>query len=109
MITKRFYSHSTIVLLLFLLFISNGCNQNRIIEEEKFIEVYTDIIIASDTASEAINSKDQVLKKVLSKYGISLEDYKRTIQYYNQESQQWEKFFTKAAAYLEKKRKNSPK
>ncbi len=109
MITKHFYYPTIGLLIACTLLVSNGCNQSTIIEEEKFIEVYTDMIIASDTVSEAINPKDEVLKKVLNKYGITLEDYKRTIQYYNQESQRWEKFFTKAIAYLEQKRKDSTK
>jgi hypothetical protein len=92
-----------------ILFLSFGCNQNKIIEEEKFIKIYTDIIIANDTTSGISQLKDAVIKKVLSKYSVSLDDYKATIQYYNQDSERWEKFFAKALANLEEKRKVSVK
>jgi len=109
MITKHFYYIPIGILIACTLFVTNGCNQSKIIEEEKFIEVYTDMIIASDTTSEAINPKDEILKKILRKHNITFDDYKEAIQYYNQESQRWEKFFTKAIAYLEQKRKDSTK
>ena len=92
-----------------MLFLSFGCDRNKIIEEEKFIKIYTDIIIASDTTSGASQLKDAVISKVLSRHNVTLDEYKSTIQYYNQDSEKWEKFFAKAIANLEEKRKNSVK
>jgi hypothetical protein len=102
--------HSTyfkIFILAFLLFLLSSCNTNKIIEEEKFIEIYTDIIIAKDTVSETTKSKDAVIKGVLAKYNVTLYDYKTTVEYYNEDSERWEKFFSQAITYLEKKRKDS--
>jgi hypothetical protein len=82
-----------------------GCDQNKIIEEEKFVKIYTDIIIAEDTTSASSKSKDDIIKAVLSRHNETIDDYKTTIQYYNQNSERWEKFFTKAIAYLEAKRR----
>lgn len=94
------------VLILTLALIA-GCNQDRIIDEEKFIVIYSDFIIAKDTTSSQAQSTDAILKKILAKNKIELTDYKATIQYYNQDSQRWESFFSKTIAYLEKKRKSS--
>ena len=102
-------SYSIISFFVFILFLSFGCNQNKIIEEEKFIKIYTDLIIEKDTTSETSQLKDTVIKKVLSKHNVSLDDYKATVQYYNQDSERWEKFFAKAIANLEERRKVSAK
>ena len=109
MITKHFYSSFKIAFIAFILFLLPSCNQNKIIEEEKFIEIYTDIIIAKDTTSVTTQSKDAVIKSVLAKHNVTLDAYKTTVQYYNQDSERWEKFFAQAITYLEKKRENSAK
>jgi hypothetical protein len=104
--------HSTyfkIVILSFLLFLLSGCDTNKIIEEEKFIEIYTDIIIAKDTVSETTMSKNALIKSILVKYNVTFDEYKTTVEYYNEDSERWEKFFAQAITYLEKKRKDSAK
>ena len=109
MVTKIIYSFVGILIIVCVLFQSYGCDQNKIVEEKKFIKIYTDIIIANDTTSGTSQLKDAVIKKVLVKYNVTLDDYKSTIQYYNQDSERWEKFFAKAIANLEEKRKDSAK
>jgi hypothetical protein len=90
-------------------FILCGCNRNKNIEEGKFVKIYTDLIIAKDTTSPKAQSPDDVINNVLVKHNITLEEYKATVQYYNQDSERWEKFFVKAIAYLEDRRKRSAK
>lgn len=102
-------SYFMIFFLAVVIYMSSGCDTNKIIEEEKFIEIYTDIIIAKDTVSETTISKDAVIKGVLDKYNVALDDYKTTVEYYNEDSERWETFFAQAITYLEKKRKDSSK
>ena len=102
-------SNFLIFILTILLFLLPVCNQNNIIEEEKFIEIYTDIIIAKDTTSVTTQSKDAVIKSVLAKHNVTLDTYKTTVEYYNQDSERWEKFFAQTITYLEKKRQDSVK
>jgi hypothetical protein len=94
-------------ILLLVLTLITGCNQNKIIDEDKFIVIYSDLIIAKDTTSSQLQSSDAILKKILARNKIELADYKATVDYYNQDSQRWESFFSKTIAYLEKKRKES--
>jgi hypothetical protein len=84
-----------------------GCEENKVIDEEKFINIYTDIIIARDTTSLSSNqeSENVIINAVLKKWGATPEDYQETIKYYNQESSRWEDFFSKAIKHLEEKRK----
>lgn len=109
MITKIFSSSFLITFLTLIFFLSIDCNQNKIIDEEKFVKIYADIIIANDTISGASHSADTVLQRVLLKHNVTLEQYEATVQYYNQDSERWEKFFSKAIAYLEQKKKNAAK
>lgn len=85
-----------------------SCNHSNIIEEQKFIQIYTDIIIASDTASAGVQGSE-ITAEVCRSYGVAVEDYKATLDHYNQDSEGWEKFFKEAAVYHEQKRKSSSK
>lgn len=106
-LTKSLYQIISLIVL--VLTLSAGCKENNVIDEEKFINIYTDIIIARDTTSLKLNqeSENEVIKAVLKKWDAALEDYEKTIKYYNQESNRWEGFFEKALKYLEEKRKNA--
>ena len=97
----------SLTILLLNLALITGCNQNKIIDEDKFIVIYSDLIIAKDTTSSQIHSSDAILINILARNKIELADYKATVQYYNEDSQRWESFFSKTIAYLEKKRKES--
>ncbi|NWF89247.1 MAG: DUF4296 domain-containing protein [Ignavibacteriaceae bacterium] len=90
------------VVILFL----TGCDQK--IDEEKFVAVYSDLLIAKDTISYSGYSEDDLLKQILKKHDVKFAEYEATISYYNEDSERWEGFFDKAAAYLEEQRK-SPK
>ena len=107
---RKIFSYCFITTLInFSILFSPGCNQNKIIDEEKFIQVYTDIIFASDTISEKSLSKDEIINRVLANHKVTLDDYKSTVQYYNQQSERWEKFFSKAITYLDEKRRKAEK
>ncbi len=96
--------HAFLFLTIFLAsisYISSGCSESKIIEEEKFIKIYTDILIAENTVSGTAFSNETILKRTLKKYNVTLDEYKATIQYYNQDSERWQKFFAKAIANLE--------
>ncbi len=108
MVTKFFYV-SVFQFTFFLSLLLIGCNQNKVLDEEKFIKVYTDIIIATDTAFINSKSNEKIINQVLIRNDVTIGDYKMTIQHYNQDPEKWEQFFSKAIAYLELKRKNSLK
>lgn len=99
--------YQIIFLIVLGLTLSSGCKENKVIDEEKFINIYTDIIIARDTTSLSPNqeSENAIINAVLKKWGTTPENYQETIKYYNQESSRWEDFFSKAIKHLEEKRK----
>ena len=84
--------------LIALVFVVAGCSGR--IKEDKFVLVYTDLIIAQDTLGNNFNlnkAKDKIFKR----YNVSAKEYDATLNYYHQDPKQWEQFFTKAIAHLE--------
>jgi hypothetical protein len=85
------------LLLLFLLSFA-GCSQK--INEDKFILIYSDLIIAQDTA-KVNNNLDEIKNMVFKKYNVSEKEYTETLNYYNSDPRKWEAFFNKAISHLE--------
>lgn len=92
-----------------MLFLNLSCERNKIIEEEYFIQLYTDILLAEETISGSAFSKDMIIARMLSKYNTTLENYNATIDYYNKNSEQWDRFFAKAIASIEERQQIQPK
>jgi hypothetical protein len=86
---------SSIILLLCII----GCSNGRI-KEDKFVLVYTDLVIAQDTLGNRFLLYG-LKGKVFKRYDVSEKEYNATLDYYNQDPKRWELFFTKAAAHLE--------
>lgn len=95
--------------LLFAVSISLNCNRTKLIDEEKFVRIYTDLLIFKDTASANALKNEELLRAVLTQHNVTFEEYKLTVEYYNQDAERWEKFFTKALAYLDSKQKSASK
>ncbi len=114
--TKRILKYKNLITILLLilsqaLFLSllSGCSKNNIINEDKFVKVYADLIIQQDTLNVLNYKTDTVKIKVFKRYNITAEDYKNTIAYYNQDPGKWEKFFDKVTAYVEELKKQNAK
>lgn len=93
---------TTFILIAFLLaaFLSN-CSNNEVIEEDKFIKIYTDIIIAQDSIENDPEKLDSLRSEVFKKYNIDQIQYEKTIEYYNEDPERWKSFFEKTIAYIE--------
>ncbi len=92
-----------------ILILLSGCSKNNILDEDKFVKVYGDLIIQQDTLN-TLNVKNDSLKNIVFKrYNTTKEDYKKTIEYYNQDPAKWEKFFSRVTAYIENLKKQNVK
>jgi len=81
-----------LVLFLFLLsLVVCGCKSKERLDEDTFVNVYTDLIIAEDTVDVSKNFKNEIFKK----YNISEKTYTNTVNYYNDKPEKWQKFFEK--------------
>ncbi|MEJ2615524.1 MAG: DUF4296 domain-containing protein [Ignavibacteriaceae bacterium] len=88
------------------LFISN-CTNGRILDEDKFVKVYTDLVIAHDTIPEKTVSFDSVKQAVFNRYGITEGQYDSTVNYYNKNVERWQSFFKTATAYIDTLKKKN--
>ena len=89
------------LLVILLLFLLSGCS-NRI-NEDKFVLVFTDLVIAQDSLGSSF--KQEIVKQaVFKKYNITIKEYDATLAYYNSNPKKWDLFFNKAIAHLEELR-----
>jgi len=82
-------------------FFISGCKSDKIIDEEKFIMLYTDLVIAQDTSNADYNMMIKIRSQVLDRYKVTDEQYKFTIDYYNENPDRWQVFFEKVTAYVD--------
>ena len=85
-------------LLLLLVFSFAGCSHR--INEDKFVLIYSDLVIAKDTLKENINL-DEIKNRVFKRYNVSAKEYSETLNYYNSDPRKWEPFFNKTISHLE--------
>jgi Domain of unknown function (DUF4296) len=78
-----------------------GCSKDDVLPEDKFINIYVDILVAQDTTSDKTITKDSLKTIVLQKYGVQDSIYSKTIDYYNDNPEKWEKFFNDAIKHVE--------
>lgn len=86
--------------LLFFVITSVNCGKKPPLREDKFVQVYVDLVIAEDS-SAADKSIDQIKAEIFSRHNITPEQYEKTIDFYNDEPKRWEAFFEKAVQYAE--------
>lgn len=82
-----------------ILFLSS-CSENKIINENKFVKIYSEIVIASDSADIKTDS-DSLMKSVLARNNISLAEYQNTVDHYSRDPQKWEQFFNRVISYVD--------
>ncbi len=90
-----------------LLFILLSCSNDKVINEDKFVKVYTDLVIAQDTLQINEANFDSVKQSVFKRHGITSRQYEYTVNYYNEDVKRWESFFNKTTAYIDTLRSNS--
>jgi Domain of unknown function (DUF4296) len=84
--------------LLLLLLSFGGCSHK--INEDKFILIYSDLVIAQDTLRDN-NNLEEIKNTVFKKYNVSEREYSETLNYYNSDPRKWEAFFNKTISHLE--------
>ena len=89
------------ILLGAIVLLSFSCSEKEILPEEKFIEIYVDILVAQDTLSEESVNMDSLKTIILDRHKTSDLVYRNTVNYYNESAERWEQFFDKAVAYVE--------
>lgn len=89
-----------ILLLIFFSTLFISCSGQKL-KEDKFIKVYSDLVIAFDTSNVTKNNREVIKQKVFENNNISEKQYQATLDYYNNDPVKWQKFFDKALAYVD--------
>ncbi len=108
----KFFFSNFVPSLLILVFIAaslnlDGCDNNKIINEDKLVKIYTDLIIAQDTTKIVPPNIKELRKNIFAHYDVTEKQYDATIDYYNNNPKEWRKFFEKAISYADKLKKKS--
>ena len=79
-----------------------SCKDEPPIPDNKFIQVYVDILVAQDTTTVIPYSIDSLRKDVLAKNNISSAQYDSMINYYNARPEKWNTFFDSITVYVDR-------
>lgn len=110
---KKFIQNKSIlksipILLFTSAIILAGCSkEDKIIKEDTFVLVYTDLVIAQDSLSADSSGFVKEKQKIFSKYNVNKKLYLKTLEYYKENPEEWKKLFDKIIIYLRKK-ENQP-
>ncbi len=105
-IKKKFTAAYFLIMISMLI----GCDKKQPIPEEKFIEVYSDLVIAQDTSTTQNKlQRDSIQQMVFSRYNVSHDEYEKTTEFYSSNPEKWETFFNKVIDSLEARKKRAAK
>ncbi|MDP3149505.1 MAG: DUF4296 domain-containing protein [Ignavibacteria bacterium] len=79
----------------------------KTIEQDTFVKLYTDYLIAQDSLGSDVASSKKIREKLYKKYSVTEEDYLSTINVYNSDQKKWAEFFGKVMENLEAQQKKS--
>lgn len=96
-----------LVIILIVQFSFIGCSKKKIVNQDKFVKIYSDLVIAQDTTGSPPKTNEKLKKEILKRYNVSNQEYRETIAYYNKNPKEWDMFFKKVIAYVDKLKKKS--
>lgn len=95
-------------LLIFIIIVSFlGCSKEKKIEEDTFVLVYTDMVIAQDSLSADSTGFENEKQNIFSRHNVNKELYLLTLDHYKKNPEEWKKLFDKIISYLQEKGKPS--
>ncbi|MCS7053162.1 MAG: DUF4296 domain-containing protein [Ignavibacterium sp.] len=78
-----------------------SCKENPPLKEDKFLRVYVDLISFPDTLFDKQDLFEKYKENVFKSHGVSKNDYKKMVDYYNSNPELWEEFFQKVIKYID--------
>ncbi len=99
---------SVLFLLTILFIIFNRLKTSSKLSEEKFVEVYVQLSIASEMYDTSSTELEEERKKILEKFGVTQQEIEHFIKEYNQNPEKWAKVWEKIVHRLEGEEKANP-
>ncbi|MBU2445369.1 MAG: DUF4296 domain-containing protein [Bacteroidetes bacterium] len=88
-----------LILLLVVLIVS--CNSSKIIDEETFVQIYSELLISKEKYRGDSKSFIAEREKIYKAYSVDRLRVDETLEYYNSDPQRWKLFFEKVVKNLE--------
>lgn len=85
-------------------FVLVSCSDKQIIGQDKFIDIYSEVLLAQSVSNSDPETTAKILEKVCKDFNVTLEQYKSTVDFYKSDYEGWELFFEKVVTLLEKKK-----
>lgn len=90
---------TTLILVLVIFSSFVGCGGN-VIEEDKFVSMYTEYLLAQDALGSSKKASDKIVEALSKKYNTTPEDYVATVEYLSENQERWNNFFDKVEKKL---------
>lgn len=87
-----------------LIFFFAACSSEQIIDDEKFVEIYSEVLLAQTLEGGDPETTSKILEKICKRFNISIEQYESTVNFYKADYKGWDLFFEKVITILEKKK-----
>lgn len=87
--------------ILLIVFISHNCNSNYRIEEEKFVNIYADLLILKEMYRHDDSSYFKARDSLYKSYEVDQFKIDQTLEYYSTDTQKWTEFYRKVIKRLE--------
>jgi len=105
-----------LIIIIFAIFVSiilfivfNSLKTSSELSQEKFVEVYVQLSVASEMYDTDPAKLKEERKKILKKYSVTQEEIDHFIKEYNQNPEKWAKVWEKIVGRLgEEKEKTNP-
>ncbi|MCX8057131.1 MAG: DUF4296 domain-containing protein [Ignavibacteria bacterium] len=89
------------IFLIVVLFLSFNCKSNIRIEEENFVQIYADLLIAKEIYRGNDTAFIKARDSIYNKYNVNNFMVQKTLEYYNSDTEKWKQFFEKVIRRLE--------
>lgn len=63
------------------------------IPEEKFRDLYIDLLVAQDSIGNDLKSTNTILRRLFREYEIDSVQYSKTVSLYSEDIEKWDRFF----------------
>ena len=95
-----------ISLLLFTAACSNGDRPDDLIEEDRYVRVFTELVVINQITDEQLGpvSRDYLTEQVFENHGVDEEQFNRTHQYYQRQPDRQLKRISKVEEKLKNER-----
>ncbi|MCX8010100.1 MAG: DUF4296 domain-containing protein [Ignavibacteria bacterium] len=94
-------------MILFLSGVLFSCENQKIIEEEQFVEVYAKLTLIKELYRDDQAQFFKEREKIFNEYKIDKQKLDATFNYYNEDPERWKLFYEKVINYLDKLQKES--